>query len=131
MRLLILINGSPKGFFGSSKGLGQEDPLSLLLFAIVMEALSHLLDGAILVGHISGFTVGTRSNTSLMVAHLLFADDTLIFYDASTNQIEYLRGILSSFEVVSGLHINLAKSKLVLVGEVSNMGELVALLGCR
>ena len=33
--------------------------------------------------------------------------------------------------MVSGLHINLAKSELVLVGEVSNMGELVALLGCR
>ena len=42
-----------------------------------------------------------------------------------------MQGILSSFEVVSGLHINLAKSELVLVGEVSNMGELVALLGCR
>jgi len=32
---------------------------------------------------------------------------------------------------VSGLHINLVKSELVPVGEVLNMGELVALLGCR
>ena len=32
---------------------------------------------------------------------------------------------------MSGLHINLAKFELVLVGEVLNMGELVALLGCR
>ena len=32
---------------------------------------------------------------------------------------------------MSGLHINLAKSELVLVGNVLNMGELVALLGCR
>ena len=32
---------------------------------------------------------------------------------------------------MSSLHINLAKSELVLVGEVLNMGELVALLGCR
>ena len=32
---------------------------------------------------------------------------------------------------MSGLHINLAKSELVPVGEVLNMGELVALLGCR
>ena len=32
--------------------------------------------------------------------------------------------------MVSGLHINLAKSELVLVREVTNMGELVALLGC-
>ena len=126
-----MINGSPKDFFGSSRGLCQGDPLSLLLFAIVMEALSHLLDDAVLVGHISGFTVGTRSNTPLMVAHLLFADDTLIFCDASTSQIEYLWEILSSFEPMSGLHIKLAKSELVPIGEVTNMGELVALLGCR
>ena len=65
-----------------------------------------------------------------MVTHLLFADDTLIFCDASASQVEYLREILASFEAVSGLHIILAKSKLVLVGEVTNMGELVALLGC-
>ena len=31
---------------------------------------------------------------------------------------------------MSGLHISLAKSELVLVGEVLNMGELVTLLGC-
>ena len=131
VRFSIMINGSPKDFFGSSRGLHQGDPLSPLLFAIVMEALSHLLDDAVLVGHISGFTVGTRSNTPLMVAHLLFADDTLIFCDASTSQIEYLWEILSSFEPMSGLHIKLAKSELVPIGEVTNMGELVAFLGCR
>ena len=66
----------------------------------------------------------------LMVTHLFFADDTLIFYDALTSQVEYLREILASFGAVSRLHINLAKSELVLVGEVTNMEELVALLGC-
>ena len=130
MRFSILINGSPKDFFGSSRGLRQGDPLSPLLFAIVMEALNRLLDGAVLAGHISGLTVGTRSNIPLMVTHLLFADNTLIFCDASASQVEYLREILASFEAVSRLHINLAKSELVPVGEVTNMGELVALLGC-
>ena len=66
-----------------------------------------------------------------MVTHLFFVDDTLIFYDALTSQVEYLWEILASFGAVSGLHINLAKSELVLVGEVTNMEELVALLGCR
>ena len=64
----------------------------------------------------------------LMVTHLLFADDTLIFCDASASQVEYLREILAYFEAVSGLHINLPKLELVPVGEVTNMGELVALL---
>ena len=41
---------------------------------------------------------------------LLFADDTLIFCDASTSQIDNFREILSSFEAMLGLHLNLAKS---------------------
>ena len=63
VRFSILINGSPKDFFGGSRGLRQGDSFSPLLFAIVMETLSRLLDGAVLAGHISGFIVGTRSNT--------------------------------------------------------------------
>ena len=131
MKIFILINGSPKDFFGSSRRLCQGNPLSPLLFVIVMEALSRLLDRAVLAGHILGFTVDPRSHTPLMVSHLLFANDTLIFCDTLPSQIGKLRDILSSFEAVSELHINLAKSKLVPVGEVLNMGELVALLGCR
>ena len=130
VRFSILISGSLKDFFRSSRGLCHGDPFSPLLFVIVMEALRRLLDGVVLASHILGFTVGTRSNTPLMVTHLLFADDTLIFCDASASQVEYLREILASFEVVLGLHINLAKSVLVPVGKVTNMGELVALLGC-
>ena len=42
-----------------------------------------------------------------------------------------IEGHFSVIEAVSGLHINLAKSKLVLVGDVLNVGELVAILGCR
>ena len=53
VKFSVLINGSPKDFFGSSRGLRQDDPLSPLLFVIVMEALSRLLDGAVLAGHIS------------------------------------------------------------------------------
>ena len=93
MRFSILINGSPKDFFGSSRGLRQGDPLSSLLFVIVMEALSQLLDGAVLVGHISRFIVGPRSHTPVMVSHFLYADDTLIFCDALPSQIGKLRDI--------------------------------------
>ena len=46
VKFFILINGSPSDFFGSSRGIWQRDPLSLLLFDIVMEGLSHMLDVA-------------------------------------------------------------------------------------
>ena len=43
----ILINGTPCGFFESSRGIRQGDPLSLLLFVIVMNAFSKMLDKAV------------------------------------------------------------------------------------
>uniref|UniRef100_A0A2N9EYR9 Reverse transcriptase domain-containing protein n=1 Tax=Fagus sylvatica TaxID=28930 RepID=A0A2N9EYR9_FAGSY len=66
-RFSILVNGSPCGFFASSRGLRQGDLLSPLLFVIVMEALSRLLDRAVREGLCSGFTVGKTDETSLMI----------------------------------------------------------------
>ena len=43
VRFSVLVNGSPEGFFGSSRGLTQGDPLSPLLFLLIMEVLSRLL----------------------------------------------------------------------------------------
>ena len=103
--------------------------ISPLLFDIVMEALSCMLDVAASAGQFSGFSVGSTAGSSVMVSHLLFADDTLIFCDAEPSQITNLRAILARFEV-SRLHINLGKSELVPVGGVHNLEDLVGLLGC-
>ena len=46
VKFFILINGSPSDFFGSSRGIRQGDPLSPLLFDIVMKGLSRMLDVA-------------------------------------------------------------------------------------
>jgi hypothetical protein len=126
IRFSILVNGSPEGFLDSSRGLRQGDPLSPLLFVFVMEALSHMLSAGINDGLLDGFKVG-----NVTVSHLLFADDTLIFCKASPDQLTYLRGIFLLFEAASGLKVNLAKSVLILVGNVQHVDYLASILGCK
>jgi hypothetical protein len=74
--------------------------------------------------------VGSSMQDAMMVSHLLFADDTLIFCDPIADQIRELRGLLLCFEAASGLRINLSKSEMVLVGEVRDVEELTSILGC-
>ena len=126
-----MINGSPCGFFGSTRGLGQGDLLSPLLFVLVMKAPGRMLDKAVHVGCMLGFNVGNLEGRSMAVSHLLFADDTLIFCEADLDQILILCMILIWFEAVLGLKINLGKSELVLVGVVHNVDLFLVVLGCK
>jgi hypothetical protein len=83
----ININGSPSRFFGSSPGLRQGDPLSLFLFVLVMEAFSRMIFATVDSRHLSGFSMGLSTQDAMMVFHLLFADDMLIFCDPIADQI--------------------------------------------
>ena len=67
----ILVNGSSRGFFHSSRGLRQGDSCSPLLFLLVMEALSRMLVKAVERRFISGFSVGNSVENS--VSNLPFA----------------------------------------------------------
>ncbi|XP_065619630.1 uncharacterized protein LOC136063338 [Quercus suber] len=92
---------------------------------------SRMLDVATTTSQFSSFSVGNTVGNSVMVSHLLFTNDTLIFCDADPTQIASLRAILARFKEVSGLRINLGKSELVPIGVVHNMDVLVGMLGCR
>jgi hypothetical protein len=129
-RFSVLVNGTPAGFFSSSRGLRQGDPLSPLLFVIVMEALSKMLSIAVDRGLLSGFSVGSRPSEAVLISHLLFADDTLVFCGAIPEHLRYLRVLFFCFEAVSGLKVNLAKSELVPVGNVDNVEGLADIMGC-
>ena len=63
------------------------------------------------------------------VFHLLFANDTLILCDADKENIEYLSWVFMWFEAISRLKINLEKSEVISNGDVSNMEDLVKVLG--
>jgi hypothetical protein len=85
-----VINVSPEGFFTSSRGLQQGDPLSPLLFLLVMEVLSRMLKKVESEGLIKGFSVGSNVSNGLRISHLLYADDTILFCDADMSQLLYV-----------------------------------------
>jgi hypothetical protein len=89
VRFSVLVNGSPVGFFNSSRGLRQGDPLSPLLFLLVMKMLSRLFKKTEEGGFIRGFQVGVVTREGLGVSHLLYADDTILFCDACPEQYLY------------------------------------------
>ena len=86
VRFSVLINGTPCGFFPSSRGLRQGDSFSPLLFVLVMEALSRLMDRAVARGYLEGFSVDNSNASGLKVSHMLFADDTLVFCGATRDR---------------------------------------------
>ncbi|KAG2411395.1 hypothetical protein I3760_Q000600 [Carya illinoinensis] len=57
--------------------------------------------------------------------------DTLILCEAEQNQMQVLKTVLFCFEAVSGLKVNLEKSELVPIGEVSNIRHLARTMGCK
>ena len=131
VRFSVLINGSPAGFFGSSRGLRQGDPLSPLLFLLVMEVLSRLLRRTEEGDFLRGFQASPNARGGLHISHLLFADDTILICDASREQLLYIRMVLIFFEAITGLRVNVGKSEIVLVGEVGNLGALARILCCK
>ena len=73
----VLINVSPKGFFKSSRGLGQRDPLSLYLFVLGIKVFSIFVDKAAQKGFLTGNRIVNKEGEEVQITHLLFADDTL------------------------------------------------------
>ncbi|KAA3453143.1 VQ motif-containing protein 1-like [Gossypium australe] len=73
----ILLNGEPSKPIKPSNGLRQGDPLSPYIFIPCQNILSAMLMKAEADGVIKGIKLGRRS---VAINHLLFADNSLIFY---------------------------------------------------
>lgn len=74
--------------------------LYLLLFVIVMVALSRLMEKEVGGDYISGFIIEIQFDTMFMILHILFANDTLTVCG---------KAFLCDFRLISGLNINLGK----------------------
>ncbi|GKV20736.1 hypothetical protein SLEP1_g30818 [Rubroshorea leprosula] len=122
--VFVLVNGSHTAEFSMEKGLRQGDPLALFLFLLVAEALNGLIHKAKELNMYKGVEMGEER---LEVTHLQFADDSIFFCDASDSNIKAIKGILRTFELVSGLEVNFFKSALyginVKAEEISECAE--------
>ncbi|KAJ9560947.1 hypothetical protein OSB04_006107 [Centaurea solstitialis] len=127
-RISVLVNGSPTNEFPMERGLRQGDPIAPFLFLIVAEGLHIMVEEALDKGLFKGVKVGSKE---VQVSHLQFADDAVFLGDWNAENLENLIKILHCFHKVSGLKMNLSKSKLVGVGVKEEEVQLWAhYLGC-
>ena len=97
-RLSISLNGELVGYFPSSKGLRQGDPLSLLVFVIAMEVFI----GMMKINTMDpSFKFHWRCKT-MGLTHLCFVENILIF---STVEVESVRLIMDTLNGSSQLSI--------------------------
>ena len=96
-----------------------------------MEVLSRIMKKTEEGDFIQGFHVGPINSTGIRISHLLFADDTILFCDASREQILSIRLALTCFQAFTGLKVNVGKSEIAPVGEVRDIQSLANILQCR
>lgn len=108
----VCLNGNSSGYFKSSKGLRQGDPLSPYLFVLAMEIFSRLIQSIFDQGYIHYHP----KTSGMSISHLMFADDVMIFFDGSEASLHGINEVLDDFASWSGLHMNRNKTQLYLAG---------------
>ncbi|CAN6698380.1 unnamed protein product [Malus baccata var. baccata] len=103
----VLINGSPTGYFMPHRGLRQGDPLSPFLFLLCTEGFSMLIRRSLERGALHGFKLSTNG---VPLTHLFFADDSVVFGNASVEEAEGIVAVIQTYARGSGQVINLDKS---------------------
>lgn len=103
----IKINGALTDRFRPSRGIRQGDPISPYLFLLCAEGLTCLLKSKGPVYLSRGVRVGVHAP---WISHLLFADDCIIFSEASQRGAQRLQEILDVYSRGSGQLVNRDKS---------------------
>lgn len=112
----ILVEGHSTNKFSRCRGLRQRDPLSLLLFNMVLEVLSLEFHIAEWKGEFDTFIIkGMKS-----ITHLIFADDLLVFTKANRKSLYMVKRIPDKFAAFSGLVTNHDKSAIYYSRSMTN-----------
>ena len=105
----VIVNGKAPGFFSSTQGVRQGDPLSLALFIIMAEAFNRTINHQHVMGKWKGAVI---PGTNISITHSLFADDTLLFGASNIQEAHQIKSSLHLYSVVFGQAINEKKLKL-------------------
>ncbi|WVZ94091.1 hypothetical protein U9M48_040028 [Paspalum notatum var. saurae] len=103
--MIVLVNGEPGDSFVHRRGLRQGDPLSPMLFILVMEVLNGLVVKASQQNLLHPLAVPQISHRIS-----LYADDVIMFLRPIRTDLTLLSQLLDVFGIASGLRTNLAKS---------------------
>lgn len=112
VRYSVKFNGTLLSAFAPTRGLRQGDPLSPFLFLFVADGLSLLLEEKVRQGAILPLHVCRRAPG---ISHLLFADDTLLFFEAVKEQTVAIKQVLNDFAASTGQLINPSNAQSCLV----------------
>ena len=99
----VILNGSLGRRICHARGLRQKDPLSPLLFVIVMETLNALIKLADNLGFLRSLHCKMKERV------FLYADDVVVFLAANQQDLTMLKTILDIFAGASGLKTNMSK----------------------
>jgi hypothetical protein len=102
------MNGVPADRIFHHRGLRQSDPLSPMLFILVMDVLGHMISKAADEGLLQPL-----SRWSLKHRVSMYADDVVLLVHPDTKDIEVTMNILNLFGEAMGLNTNLQKSNVM------------------
>jgi hypothetical protein len=124
----IKVNDDYDHYFQTKKGVRQGDPLSPILFNLVVDMLAILINRAKDLGQVVG-VIPHLVDGGLSI--LQYANDTIIFMEDDLERANNMKLVLCAFEQLLGLKINFHKSKFFCYGAAKGLElEYSDIFGC-